>query len=276
MDNYQDLEGLHHRLCILMNEIHNICIENNIKYTLMGGSLLGAVRHKGFIPWDDDIDMGLLWDDYKRFLDVVIHLKHDWLGFDLIDVTENYWLPFLKIYDKRTTFWETDRRRELVKGIFVDVFPIVYAGNTKEEALKEFRHHRLLQAFLRRRGYRFHTGIIREFLFTSIGKMFSNRFWMNKIIKQYERLCRTPLKYVSDMDGSEKGVVPAYLFDDTELLPFEEYHFCCIKKAGEYLSLIFGNDYMQLPPIELRDSHHIIYMNMDLPYKDFVKIETNE
>ena len=271
MDDYKDLEALHQHLAILMNEVHHICESINVKYTLMGGTLLGAVRHKGFIPWDDDMDMGLMWDDYKRFRDYVLTIKHDWLEFDLAGDTDNYWGPYLKAYDKRTTFWETDRSEDQVKGIFIDVFPIVFAGNTKEEALKEFRHHRLLQAFLRRRGYRYHTGVLREFIFTTIGKMFSNGFWMKKIDSQYERLCKSSQKYVSDMDGNEKGVVPAYLFNDYELLPFEEYHFYCIKKAGEYLSLIFGNDYMQLPPIESRESHHIVYMNMDLPYKEFIK-----
>jgi lipopolysaccharide cholinephosphotransferase len=265
---YKDLEDLHQHLAILMNEVHLICESINVKYTLMGGTLLGAVRHKGFIPWDDDMDMGLMWDDYKRFRDYVLTMKHDWLEFDLAGDTNNYWGPYLKVYDKRTTFWETDRTKNLVKGIFIDIFPIVYAGDNKEEAFKEFKHHRFLQAFLRRRGYHYHTGVLREFAFTFVGKMFSNKFWMKKINAQYERLCETPKEYVSDMDGNKKGIVPAILFSEFVLMPFEKYNFYCIKEADAYLKLVFGN-YMELPPEEDRLSHHIVYMNMRVPYVEF-------
>ena len=266
-ENYS-LDDLHSRLLLLMEEVHIICIKNNIKYTLMGGTLLGAARHKGFIPWDDDMDMGIMWDDYKKFRDIVLEMKHDWLEFDLAGDTNKYWGPYLKVYDKRTTFWETDRTRDLVKGVFIDIFPIVYAGDSKEEALKEFKHHRFLQAFLRRRGYRYHTGVLREFAFTFVGKMFSNKFWMKKINAQYERLCETPKEYVSDMDGSKKGIVPATFFSDYELRPFENCEFYCIKDADSYLRFVFG-DYMKMPPEKDRVSHHIVYMNMNLPYVEF-------
>ena len=62
----KNLELLHQHLCVIMNEIHSICVTHNINYTLMGGSLIGAVRHKGFIPWDDDLDIGMFYDDYKN------------------------------------------------------------------------------------------------------------------------------------------------------------------------------------------------------------------
>lgn len=266
--NNIDLKELHTRLLLLMDEVHKICISYGIKYTLMGGTLIGAVRHKGFIPWDDDMDMGIMWDDYKKFRDIVLNMNHEWLEFDLAGITDNYWGPYLKAYDKRTTFWEADRSRQQVKGVFIDIFPVVYAGDSKDEAFREFKYHRLLQAFLRRKGYKYHTGYVKEFVYTFGGKMFNSNFWMRKINKQYEKLCNHPKIYVSDMDGNEKGIVPAYLFDEFELLPFENYHFMCIKKADEYLQFVFG-DYMKLPPIEERISHHIIYMNMNMPYKDF-------
>ena len=73
------LKALHQQLLVIMDEIHNICVQNGIRYTLIGGSLIGALRHKGFIPWDDDMDVGMLFADHRLFVTIVSSLKHDWL-----------------------------------------------------------------------------------------------------------------------------------------------------------------------------------------------------
>ena len=67
MDNQEYLSKLHSEILIIMDEIHRVCVENGLKYYLVGGSLLGAVRHKGFIPWDDDIDIGMPRADLEKF-----------------------------------------------------------------------------------------------------------------------------------------------------------------------------------------------------------------
>ena len=72
------------------------------------------------------------------------------------------------------------------------------------------------------------------------------------------------------MDGSTKGIVPSDLFNDYILYFFGEYQFYGIKNADEYLKLVFG-DYMKLPPLEKQVPHHFAYLNLDLPYKDYVK-----
>lgn len=264
MDNNQ--VAFHHRLAVMMNEIHKICVDNDINYTMIGGTLIGALRHKGFIPWDDDIDIGMTYDEYKKFTRVVFQLKHEWLVFDLAGITEDYYCPFIKAYDKRTTLLESNRDNP--KGIFIDIFPFVYAGNTKEEALNEYRIHRFWQSLLRRKGYHFSTGALRESILTMMAKCFSVTFLMKKINKHYEKLNESQKYYISDMDGTEKGIVPSCLFSDYCLYQFEEFKFMGISKAHEYLTLDFG-DYMQLPPIEKRQPHHFLYLNLDLPYSEY-------
>ena len=269
----KNLELLHQHLCVIMNEIHSICVTHNINYTLMGGSLIGAVRHKGFIPWDDDLDIGMFYDDYKKFLDVVTKNKHEWLEFALAGKSENYYNPFIKAYDSRTTLIEN--ALDEPKGVFVDIFPIVYSGNSRFTSTIEFLKHRILLAPLVRKAYQYKDkNPIKEFLLTSMGKMFSVEFFMKRITKQYERLIKKPTRFVSDLDGNTHGIVLASYFSEYVDYEFEQYRFRGIKQADAYLRDDFG-DYMQLPPIDKRTPHHIEYINLNLPYREYIRLNKN-
>ena len=262
-------DAFHQRLAVLMNEIHGICIANNIRYTMLGGTLIGAVRHRGFIPWDDDIDIGIPYPDYKRFIEVAFSMSHEWIEFDLAGVTDGYYCPFIKAYDKRTTFLESNRDADKPKGIFIDIFPIVKAGNDGKEAIREFRKHRLYQSLLKRKGYHFNTGAIRERVLSFIACFYSVDSLMRKIHRHYDLLDRTDGKLSSDMDGAPRGIVPTELFGSFILYPFEQYMFYGIERADDYLHLVFG-DYMRMPPEEERRPHHIEYINLELPYSKFL------
>ena len=264
----EQIEQLHQRLGVIMQEIHEICIKNNIRYTLLGGTLIGAVRHKGFIPWDDDLDIAMPYSDYKKFVEVVFSQDHDWLEFALAGKTENYYNPFIKAYDKRTTFIES--ALDTPKGVFVDIFPVVYSGNTRFSSIIAFAKHRLLLAPLVRKAYQYKDkNIIKEAVLTILGRMFSVDFFMNRITKHYEKLNKKATKYCSDMDGNTHGIVLSSYFSEYVDYPFEQYTFRGIKNADGYLRDDFG-DYMQLPPVEKRKPHHIEYLNLNLPYREYV------
>lgn len=263
------LNDFHARLADLMQRVHDICVANNVRYTLIGGSLIGAIRHHGFIPWDDDMDIAMPYEDFIRFRDIVFLRKYDGMEFDLAGYSNDYFSPFIKAYDSNTTFVEGDRT-ENPKGIFIDIFPIAYAGDTKEEALKEFRKHRFLQSLLKRKHYRFHTGVVREAFLTIAAKFCSVHFLMGRIYRHYEKLSASFKKLASDMDGTEKGIVPSALFAHYELKEFDGHEFYVISAYDDYLKCVFG-DYMQLPPVNKRKPHHIEYMNLNLPYKEFLK-----
>lgn len=265
----EELELLHQRLGIIMNEIHTICVDHNINYTLLGGSLIGAIRHKGFIPWDDDLDIGMTYSDYKRFLEVISTNKHEWLEFALAGKTENYYNPFVKAYDSRTTFIEN--ALDDPKGVFVDIFPIVYSGNSRFISKIEFYKHRLLLAPLVRKSYKYDDkNPIKEKILTWIGKTFTVDFFMNRINRQYEKLAKQPTKYSSDMDGNTHGIVVSSYFTEYVDYEFEQYKFRGIKNADAYLRDDFG-DYMQLPPVEKQIPHHFEYINLNLPYREYKK-----
>lgn len=265
-----NINEFHQRLKLMMFEIHKICVENDIKYTMIGGSLLGAMRHQGFIPWDDDMDIALTYDNYKRLLEVVLNKKHEWLEFETAGISEGCYQPFLKAYDKRTTFLES--HMDSPKGIFIDIFPICKCGNSIKEALKERRKYRFWQSLLKRKGYTFHTGGVRESILCNIAKCFSVDFLVYRLKKQMESLLQKDYTYSADFDGTIKGIVPTQLFNSYSFYKFDEYEFMGITDADKYLKLVFG-DYMQLPPVEKRIPHHIAYMNLNLPYSEYMKTE---
>lgn len=263
-----NLHTLQLRLVNILDEVHKICVANSIRYSMIGGTLIGALRHKGFIPWDDDIDIAMPYEDYKKFCRIVFNKKYEWLTFDLAGITSGYYQPFVKAYDSRTIFAEP-RRKSKPKGVFIDIFPISYAGNTKKKAVIEMRKHHFWRDVLTRKDFTYGKGWFKyiEWIYILLGKFFSVEFVMRRINNQYEKLNQTHSLFVSDMDGNPKGVVPSRLFDEFDLYDFEGHRFYGMKNADEYLKLVF-DDYKKLPPESKRVPHHVEYMNLEKSYLD--------
>lgn len=111
----------------ILIDIDNICKKNNIKYFLIGGSLIGAIRHKGFIPWDDDIDIAMLRKDYNKFKKIMLsrHKSIPYYLHILCDEIGNYPFNYLKIKDNRTKIIEKELEHlNLDLGVNIDVFPL--------------------------------------------------------------------------------------------------------------------------------------------------------
>jgi len=115
----------------ILQEIVRICEKNNLSYFLIGGTLLGAVRHKGFIPWDDDLDIAIPRKDYEKFLKICqTQLNSDYF-LHCNKTDPDYWLPFAKVRKKNTLFDEKSITSiETHKGIYNDVFPLDNAKKT--------------------------------------------------------------------------------------------------------------------------------------------------
>ena len=261
------LKDLHQRLLLMMDEIHRICEENGIKYSLMGGTLIGAMRHKGFIPWDDDLDIGMMWEDYEKFIEVTKNLNHKWLEFEVPDETNTIIWSLMKVYDTRTTFIDT--LSGTAKGVFIDVFPITYSGNTLFASKCHFYYHHVFKALLVRKNPKFKgKSKILDFIITSIARLIPAKLMLRAVNSHYRHLNRIPTQFVSDFDGCTRGIVPAEYLNDYQLYDFEGKQYLGIKRAVEYLTWVWGN-YMQLPPEEKRIPHHAEYINFNLPYKDY-------
>lgn len=130
--NEQDLQIIKSAELRIVNEINQICLRNNIKYSMIGGTLIGAVRHHGFIPWDDDIDLMMERSEYKRFLNIAEKELSEEFYIADYEHTPSIGEPFTKIMMKNTVMKESfTGSSNAPAGIFVDIFPVDNAPQSK-------------------------------------------------------------------------------------------------------------------------------------------------
>ena len=257
--------------CILLiaTEIDRICRNHNIKYSMIGGTMIGAIRHQGFIPWDDDIDFAMLRSEYNRFIEAC--------QLDLDDrflvQTENnerfYAFSFAKIMLKGTRMCEEfSRNVEINHCIWVDVFPLDnLPDNIATTKYTKFFNHVLKNLIWVKCGYgeEFRKKQIKYNLMRIVSLPFTITFLKRqryKLITGYNEK-KTNRVFLSDYPHIQ---FYRSWFDCVEDFQFEDCHFEGITQYDQYLSKQFGN-YMDLPPLEQRKAHSVIEIDYG-PYKN--------
>ena len=112
--------------------------KNNIRYYVVEGTMLGTIRHKGFIPWDDDIDIAIPRDDYEKLINLFDHQIDNYVIESPKNDSKEYLYPFAKIYDVNTTMIE-HLKKDVIRGVYIDIFPLDGIGDTLDEAQKNFK-----------------------------------------------------------------------------------------------------------------------------------------
>lgn len=268
------MNELQSTLLDMLQFFHETCVNHHIRYYLIEGSFLGAYRHKGFIPWDDDIDIGVPRADYDRLIALMKNCRHEKYIFESPLENPDFPYSLSKLYDTSTTLVE-NLRYPVRRGVYLDIFPLDGAGNTKEEAIRHSKKVILYDSYIRtkncaisahRKFYKNAAIIlgrcVPEFLYS----------W-RKALKKAEALCRSKsfydCKYVCNMYSTwrEKEIMEASVYGEPVLYDFEGLRIYGPQNADRYLSNLYG-DYMCLPPEEKRVSHHA-YSHLDLttPYK---------
>ncbi len=259
VDNLKDIQDI--ELGIL-EYVVDVCKKNKLRYYLAGGTLLGAIRHQGFIPWDNDIDIAMPRFDFKRLIDIMD--QNSDFRYKLLAVKNNnsYCLPFVKVVDLKTRLFElTGDCKMSEMGVFIDIFPIDALSDDEKIALKQFH-------FVRKWGRR----IAGSVCFTqelSIYRKITHMIWFivfkllnrEKCLKAVEsRLKIKPMgnaKYVVSTYGlrGDKEIISSDVFVDTIDVIFEGRKYCAPKGYDKYLKQMYG-DYMKLPPKKERIAPH--------------------
>ena len=254
----------------ILIEIDKICKENNIQYFLIGGTLLGAVRHKGFIPWDDDIDVGMIRSDYEKFIDLC--LNKNVLGEKYFlhcnESDENYFIPFVKVKKNNTTFAEENIDNiQTHKGIFLDIFP--YDNVPKQKSIMQ----RAQAIIVRNIHYAIYVKYNIYSLKNKKRKVLTWFFTLLpvKTLKKMNRYFSTIFenrknnKYMVSLAGSSSYEEETLLKDKLfplKKIKFENLKFDSFNDNDYYLSQLFG-DYMKLPPEEDRKTHKPKYIDFE-------------
>jgi len=241
--------------------VHEFCQENNIKYSLACGTLIGAIRHKGFIPWDDDIDIYMVREDYKRFISIFPQLYKDKLSIISLESSSQWNCPFAKVYDSRTVMIE-DKRTDIVGlGIGIDVFPLDQAPDNDQLWTQFEKKRKILRGLYEMKELRWRStrplykNILVELCYLIL-LPFSSRFFaqkMNFFAQKFNN--QSSNFYAENCYGTPNNRFLKSDFGHTVEWPFENYYFNVMCGYDDYLTRFYG-DYMQFPPVEERVSHH--------------------
>ena len=270
----------------LLKSFADVCEKNNLRYFMDGGTLLGAVRHKGFIPWDDDADVIMPREDYNRLSEIADREFQTPYFFQTTLKEKGFFRTHAQLRNSDTTgFIEADANKNINKGIFIDIFvldgladnPIIRYLHRKEIELEKkiltFKYDRIFcqLSFIGKFFY----GLVHIFFSLYPFKCFFNHF-DRKVLARYSKR-KTELIGDITLEWRENVQWPRKWFEDYTFLPFETIYLRAPLYYHEVLSRQYG-DYMSIPSdISAPNGkiHGEITFNPDLPYKDYIRDTKN-
>ena len=245
------------QLDILQN-VHDFCVAHGIHYSLAYGTLLGAIRHKGYIPWDDDIDIAMLRPDYEKFMR---EYKDEVYRFCECRLDKDIHIGFGKVEDTRTIIIEAGNTKNL--GVTIDVFPIDDLCDSYEESVSYFKSFKW-NWLIRKAKYR-ELSIVKSWwkrvavvLLKILFLPLSVHELTLKNIQRAKAHVNAQSRYVGlicDPNGTMVEIMERKIWSEYQLTPFENRQFYAVKDANGYLSHEYG-DYMKLPSKEQQIPKH--------------------
>lgn len=264
-----DIRPLQLRVLKILEALDRTCQEHGLTYYLWAGTMIGAMRHQGFIPWDDDLDVAMPRPDYDR---LVAHAGQ-WLPTPMEMVCaendDSYPLPFAKIQDASTTLIERQHLRYL-GGIYIDVFPVdgVPSGRCRRMwHFAKYEYYKRLLYLTVRDPYKHGHGP------SSWVPLLVRKCYSLKTLQQRIRKLLTSCDYddallVADYDDGSHGTMSKSILGRPTLYDFEGKRFCGVEHYDEYLRQKYG-DYMTLPDAEHQRQHNFDYLDLEKPYRTY-------
>lgn len=273
---FEEVKGLQEKELVLLKELRRICEANGITYFLAFGSLIGAVRHHGFIPWDDDVDVCMNYPDYSRFIEACKTQLGSGFFLQTEETDPNAGLSYCKLRLNDTTLiidYLADR--DMHHGINIDIYPIYNVPDSNFKRKLQYAASALYMLFTAGRVPENHGG-----------KMAAISRFLLKVFrgKSRTRLMNRCHRYMARFEGKQtarkallfgnpdmcRRLYPAEVFTQAVKLPFEGEEFSVPIGYDTYLKSYYG-DYMKLPPEEEQGVKldHILKISLDEPYQKY-------
>jgi lipopolysaccharide cholinephosphotransferase len=242
----------------IMKDIDSLCKINNIEYYLIGGSALGAVRHKGFIPWDDDLDIAMTASNYEKFITVCreqLSTEKYFFQEGLVD-----WpLNFSKVKLKGTSINEIEMSESECNGIFLDIFKLENVPNDKiSQAWQYFCAKVWLCYLLNKRTYKSASGKKKIMIYLSnILSIGCLEDFFKRQVNRHNNTTTNYLGFYFSRTNWNNSIFRKDIYGKPTLMEFEGIKLPVPEKVENYLTILFGN-YMKLPPEKDRVGLHAI------------------
>lgn len=258
------LPEIRQRLLGILIELNDFCEENNIHYYLCAGTLLGAIRHKGFIPWDDDIDIAMSRPFYDKLQDIARHndVFHD--HYKIVTYqngTTHY--PFMKVLDTETYTKQSYTNETNENSLWVDIFPFDGVPADINERRKLYQKELFVRKILNLNFAKVGDGkTMSHKLIKPLFMPFAKMYGIDRANKRIDELCRSygydRAEYVGDINWGDydKEIMKKTDFDKPTYVTFEGHKFKTMSCWDQYLTDLYG-DYMQLPPVDQRENHEL-------------------
>lgn len=260
----------------ILKEFIRVCDLLDLKYYLAYGTLIGAVRHEGYIPWDDDVDVYMPRPDYEIFMKEAKKYLKDNYFVQNNDTDPEYLLRFAKLRDSNTTFIEEEYKKYTINhGIFIDIFPLDGYVKGKDLLLDMRIKQKAFEESDNEVKFKNSLSTFNMKVIQKIGPILNKKINLEKTMNSYEdrakKFSYKDSDYVAEMVGSIY-IVPMKkeVFGEGKLMKFEDIYARVPDDYDTCLKLLYG-DYMKLPPKEQREPHHnFVAMDTEKSYWEYI------
>ena len=268
------LEKVHQQMLMIMDDIHRVCLKNNLKYYMIGGTALGAIRHGGFIPWDPDIDIAMPREDYDRFLELAPKELDSSLFCHHYKVDKDYYPPHAIVEKKNTLLRiKNDDINDALRpqGIYVDVLPLDYVPDDEESQQRQAVDLIKIKKLKYRKQAKIYSSdsFVKRFVKKIFSLLYAHLSWYQLNEKQESIMKRhnntSSRKYICSMASHytyKKLSMKIEIWGEPKLYSFEGRAYMGPNQIEIYLTNLFG-DYMRLPSKESQDELLSLYVNAE-------------
>lgn len=244
----------------ILDYVANFCEKNNINYWLDCGTLIGAIRHKGYIPWDDDIDIGMLREDYNKFMEKFNQESNDY-KFYTIENNKKFYYPIGKVLKMNTILYEPNEEYGLKLNINIDVFVYDNAPDSDKKVNRMMKtrnfYSKMKNVQLFKKSF-FESNKLKESIrriLNIVFKILPKDYFLKKMIKNSKKYSKIETKRVGNFVGIDNFICDKDVFNSFIYVEFENKKYKAPIGYDKWLRSNYG-DYMKLPPKDKRVPHH--------------------